>query len=168
MSLKLSSDPYFEPFLVQRSCKPYIFPLLLCDSMPLPMKPKTSLSTSHNHGKADYIGVAGSVLCLVHCLITPALALGSSLSVNHHTAGSGLDYLFILVNGLAVFFATREHRFPALRIFLWGSFALFSVSLLLEHSFAGFRILGYVGSGLLILGHLYNLIYCRSSRVSLD
>lgn len=131
--------------------------------MPFSMKPKTSLSTPHTHGKADYIGVAGSVLCLVHCLITPALALGSSLSIDHHTAGGGLDYLFILVNGLAVFFATREHRSPALRLFLWASFALFSVSLLLEHDFAGFKTLGYVGSGLLILGHLYNLIYCRTS-----
>jgi len=126
------------------------------------MKPRSSLSTPHTHGKADYIGVAGSVLCLVHCLITPALALGSSLSVNHHTAGGGLDYLFILVNGLAVFFATRNHRSPALRLFLWGSFALFSVSLLLEHDFAEFQLLGYVGSGLLIIGHLYNLIYCRT------
>lgn len=132
------------------------------------MKPKTSLSTPHTHGKADYIGVAGSVLCLVHCLITPVLALGSSLSIDHNEAGGWLDYLFILVNGLAVFFATREHRSPALRLFLWGSFALFSVSLLLEHEFAGFKILGYVGSGLLILGHLYNLIYCRTSRMSLE
>lgn len=137
--------------------------------MPLSMKIKTSLSTStpHTHGRADYIGVAGSVLCLVHCLITPALALGSSLSIDHHAAGGGLDFVFILVNGLAVFFATRDHRSPALRLFLWGSLALFSVSLLLEHNNDGFRILGYVGSGLLILGHLYNLIYCRTSRVAL-
>lgn len=127
------------------------------------MKSQSSISPSHSHGKADYIGVAGSILCLVHCLITPALALGSSLSVNHHTAGSGLDFVFILVNGLAVYFATREHRSPALRAFLWTAFAIFSVSLLLEHTYESFRVLGYVGSGLLILGHLYNLIYCRSS-----
>ena len=132
------------------------------------MKPKSSLSRPHAHGKADYIGVAGSVLCLVHCLITPALALGSSLSISHHTAGGGLDYLFIVVNGVAVFFATRDHRSFALRLFLWVSFALFSVSLLLEHNIDGFKILGYVGSGLLILGHLYNLIYCRTSRLSLE
>lgn len=132
------------------------------------MKSNFSLPKPHAHGKADYIGVAGSVLCLVHCLITPALALGSSLSINHHAAGSGLNFVFILVNGLAVYFATREHRSPALRLFLWASFALFSVSLLLEHNMAGFRILGYVASGLLIAGHLYNLIYCRASRVILE
>ncbi|WP_373513258.1 MerC domain-containing protein [Persicitalea sp.] len=125
------------------------------------MKFNPPSSTPHTHGKADYVGVTGSVLCLVHCLITPALALGSSLSVDHHAASTGLDFLFILINGLAVFFATRDHHSPALRLFLWISFALFSVSLLLGHDIAGFRILGYVGSGLLIVGHLYNLAYCR-------
>ena len=124
------------------------------------MKSDIPPTNRHAHGKADYVGVIGSVICLVHCLVTPALALGSSLSVNH-SLGANFDYLFILVNGIAVFYATREHQIPALRIFLWASFLLFSVSLLFEHTSAGFELLGYVGSCLLILGHVYNLIYCR-------
>ncbi len=126
------------------------------------MRFKLLSPTQHAHGKADYIGVAGSILCLVHCLVTPALALGSSLSVNHSVLGGSLDYVFILVNGFAVFFATREHRLPFLRVFLWSAFALFSISLLLENHSAGFKLGSYVASGLLILGHLYNLIYCRT------
>ena len=132
------------------------------------MKTDSTLHTAHSHSKADYMGMAGSILCLIHCLITPALALGSSLSVHSHAVGGifNLDYLFILVNGIAVYFATREHRIPLLRVFLWGSWLLFSVSLLLENAHPFFKIMGYVGSGLLIAGHGYNLIYCRPWRVA--
>ena len=131
------------------------------------MKTDSTVSTPHSHGKADYMGIAGSILCLIHCLVTPALALGSSLSVHSHAAGGvfNFDYLFILVNGIAVYFATREHRIPALRVFLWSSWLLFSVSLLLENSHPFFNILGYVGSALRIAGHGYNLIYRRPWRV---
>ena len=114
----------------------------------------------HSHGRADYVGIAGSVLCLVHCLVTPALALGSTFTVNSHAA-PGLDYLFILVNGLAVYFATREHKVLPLSLVLWGASGLFAVSLLLEDTVPVFRLGGYLGSVLLIGGHVYNLIYCK-------
>jgi hypothetical protein len=127
----------------------------------MPVQTKFYPPTRHAHGKADYIGVAGSVLCLIHCLVAPALALVPSLSISH-SQGAGLDYLFIVINGFAVFFATREHQIPALRMFLWASFLLFSISLLFEDHSSVFKLLGYLGSGLLILGHLYNLIYCRT------
>jgi hypothetical protein len=120
--------------------------------------------TGHAHGKADYIGIAGSVLCLLHCLFTPALALGTSLSTTHHTAFAGvinLDYFFILLNGVAVYMATRDHKLPLLRLFLWSSLLVFSVSLVLESQHVIFEIMGYAGSGLLIVGHVYNLLFCR-------
>lgn len=132
------------------------------------MKSNSSLPTQHAHGKADYLGIAGSILCLIHCLAMPALALGSTLTVEAHTHGTiaVLNYFFVLINGLAVYFATREHRVPALRAFMWFSFALFSVSLLFEHQNSAFHFLGYLGSGLLIAGHVYNLIFCKPWRFS--
>jgi uncharacterized membrane protein YvlD (DUF360 family) len=131
------------------------------------MKTNSSLPTEHFHRKADFMGIAGSILCLIHCLITPALAMGGSLTAHNHTIGGliDLDYFFIIINGIAVYFATREHRIPALRMFLWGAFLLFSVSLILENEFAAFKALGYLGSGLLIAGHVYNVLFCRPWRV---
>ncbi|TDB64036.1 MerC domain-containing protein [Arundinibacter roseus] len=128
------------------------------------MKTNSTIHTKeHTHGKADYVGIAGSVMCLIHCLITPALAIGSSYSMDHQHAAGGIsfDYFFILINGLAVYYASRDHQLPALRAFMWGAFALFSVSILLENKHVLFEILGYVGSFLLIGGHMYNLFYCR-------
>ena len=130
------------------------------------MKTDSTLHTGHSHSKADFFGIAGSVLCLIHCLITPALALGTSLTAHNHTIGGliDLDYFFIIINGAAVYFATREHRISSLRVFFWGALLLFSVSLILENYFPAFKMLGYLGSGLLIAGHVYNLIYCRPWR----
>ena len=127
------------------------------------MKNNASIPNHHAHGNADFVGIAGSVLCLIHCLLTPALALGGSLSVHQHGTGGllDLDYFFILFNGIAVFFATRDHKIPALRLFLWVAFALFSFSILLENQNPTFKLLGYFGSTLLIAGHVYNLVYCK-------
>jgi hypothetical protein len=121
------------------------------------------MKPTHAHGRADYIGIAGSILCILHCLIVPALAFSSTLAHSHHvnTGLISLDYFFILVNGLAVFYATRDHKSLSLRIFLWGALSLFAVSLIFEHQYQVFTWLGYVGSGLLIIGHLINIYICQ-------
>lgn len=116
----------------------------------------------HSHGKADYIGILGSVLCIIHCLLVPALAFGSSVATHHtHVGLLSLDYLFIIVNGVAVYYATREHRSLPIRLLLWSALMLFSVSLIFENKHAAFSWLGYAGSGLLIIGHLINLYICQ-------
>jgi hypothetical protein len=124
------------------------------------------MSKNHSHNKADLVGISGSVLCLVHCLLSPALLLGSSLANEHthHVHGDGLtqlDWIFVLINGLAVYYATKGHRSPSLRLFMWLSFSLFALSLLLENLHPFFAWAGYIGSGLLIAGHVYNLVKCK-------
>jgi hypothetical protein len=128
------------------------------------MKP----SPIHIHRRADYVGIAGSVLCLVHCLVTPALAVGTSLTAGHQVVAGflPLDYLFILINGMAVYYATRGHKHAVLRVVLWLAFGLFSLSLLLENQAPVFAWLGYLGSGLLVLGHGLNLLLCRPWQVA--
>jgi hypothetical protein len=92
------------------------------------------MKISHSHNKADYIGILGSLLCIVHCLAMPVLALGSAFGHDHHMhiGFLSLDYLFILINAAAVYFATREHRSAFVRILLWSALLLFAVSLIFE------------------------------------
>jgi hypothetical protein len=121
-----------------------------------------SMKATHSHSKADYIGILGSVLCIIHCIFVPALAFGTTMAHDHMHAGPiSLDYIFIIVNGAAVYFATKEHKSLPLNILLWGALVIFAVSLIFEASHPVFRILGYVGSCLLILGHLINLYICQ-------
>ncbi len=121
------------------------------------------MKSVHSHNKADYIGILGSALCIVHCLLVPALAFGSTVATHHeHHAGlRSLDFLFILINGVAVYYATRNHKSLPLKIFLWGALVLFSFSLLFEGKHVVFSWLGYAGSALLIIGHLINLYICQ-------
>jgi hypothetical protein len=72
-----------------------------------------------------------------------------------------LDYFFILINGIAVYYATRNHKSLPVRIILWGALVLFSTSLILEGKHVIFAWLGYAGSALLIIGHLLNLYICQ-------
>lgn len=119
---------------------------------------KSSL-TSH---KADYIGITGSVLCLIHCLITPVLLVTSTLFKDDLIRSSylSLDYVFIVVNIVAVYFATRNA--PAqIRTALWGFLALFAVCIMLEDVSEIFEYAAYVASLGLVGSHLYNIRYCR-------
>ncbi|MVM31690.1 MerC family mercury resistance protein [Spirosoma sp. HMF4905] len=115
--------------------------------------------------KADYIGITGSVLCIIHCLITPVLLLTTSLMQDSalRVGYLSLDYVFIGVNIVAVFFATRHYAPIAIKIALWGFLSLFSIALLLEETAPVFEYLAYASSAGLVITHLLNI---RQHRVS--
>ncbi len=117
------------------------------------------MKTDYTTNKADYIGIAGSVLCLIHCVATPFLLVGSALTPHHHlTIGFlSLDYLFIAVNVIAVFFATRHYAPPVIKRALWGFLLLFAASLLLEHVSGVFHYVGYLASAGLVITHIINI-----------
>ena len=115
--------------------------------------------------KADYVGITGSVLCMIHCLITPVLLLTGSLT-QHSALRVGylsLDYLFIGINILAVYSATRHYALSAIKRSLWSFLALFSVALLLEDTAPIFEYIAYAASAGLVITHALNI---RQHRLS--
>ncbi|AUD01896.1 MerC domain-containing protein [Spirosoma pollinicola] len=115
--------------------------------------------------KADYIGITGSVLCIIHCLITPVLLLTSSVFQNSalRVGYLSLDYVFIGVNIVAVYFATRHYAPHIIKRSLWGFLGLFSISLLLEDASPVFQYIAYAASAGLVITHLLNI---RQHKVS--
>ncbi|MBC3787928.1 MerC domain-containing protein [Spirosoma utsteinense] len=116
--------------------------------------------------KADYVGITGSLLCIVHCLVTPVLVMTSTL-LKHDTLRVGflsLDYLFIGINILAVRSASRHTSMP-IKTMLWTCLALFSAGLLLEDIHEGFEYLAYIASLSLVITHLANIRYCRTHHI---
>ena len=113
--------------------------------------------------KADYIGITGSVLCLIHCMAAPVLVMTSNLFRNDtlRTGFLSLDYVFIAVNIVAVYFAARSHTSSAIRIALWSFPFLFAVGLLLEGVSPVFEYLAYAASTGLVISHLINLRHHR-------
>ena len=109
--------------------------------------------------KADYIGIIGSILCLIHCLAAPVVVMTSAM-LRDDTLRAGflsLDYIFIAVNIVAVYFATRHYASTLVRTALWGFLALFTVGLLLEDVSPVFEYLAYAASLGLVTSHLVNL-----------
>ena len=109
--------------------------------------------------KADYIGITGSVLCVIHCMAAPILVMTAGFLRDDtlRIGFLGLDYVFIAVNIVAVYFATRHHTSPAIRLALWSFLALFAVSLLLENVSPLFEYTAYIASAGLVISHLINL-----------
>ncbi|GAB4026842.1 MerC domain-containing protein [Spirosoma koreense] len=117
--------------------------------------------------KADYIGITGSVLCIIHCLITPVLLMTSALFQNEQLRVGylSLDYIFIGVNIVAVYFATRHYAPLAIKRSLWGFLGLFTIALLLEDVAPAFEYLAYAASAGLVITHLFNIRQHRLSHV---
>jgi hypothetical protein len=111
------------------------------------------------NGKADYIGISGSVLCIIHCLITPVLLVSSSFLTNDtvRVGFLSLDYIFIGINILAVYFATRHFTTPVIKISLWFFLTVFAVAILLEDVSETFEYIAYAASLGLVLTHLTNI-----------
>ena len=116
--------------------------------------------------KADYVGITGSILCIIHCLITPILLVTSNV-FQHDALRVGylsLDYVFIGVNIVAVYFATRHYAAPAVRVALWSFLTVFAVAVLLEDVNSFFEYLGYAASFGLVSTHLINIRQHRQSH----
>ena len=116
--------------------------------------------------KADYVGITGSILCIIHCLVTPLLVMTSTL-LNHDTLRVGflsLDYVFIGVNIVAVWSAAR-HTSRTIAMALWCFLALFTACLLLEDIHKAFEFGAYAASLGLVITHLTNIRHCRTHHV---
>src|SRR5919202_5631597 len=96
--------------------------------------------------KADYIGITGSVLCIIHCLVTPILLMTTSLLQNDklRVGYLSLDYIFIVINIAAVYSATRHYAAPMVKKSLWGFLGLFIVAILLEDTAPIFEYMAYL------------------------
>ncbi len=108
---------------------------------------------------ADYTGAINSGLCIIHCLLTPVLVVWLG-----HQAEHALEWLFLGISLVAVFFTARHTAIPALRAGLWVAFVVFAASILLGHDWPPAEYLAYGASGVLVVLHLINLYHCRAAR----
>ncbi|MBU2928560.1 MerC domain-containing protein [Winogradskyella psychrotolerans] len=106
---------------------------------------------------ADKLGAISAILCIIHCLAVPALlSLGMGFISNPIIA-----YLFIAIAFVSIYKATNGRFLKPISIFLWLAFIGFFISMLLENQAEVFEYTMFLFSGLIILGHLYNMRYCN-------
>ena len=126
-----------------------------------------SLSFSIN---SDKIGIISSILCLFHCIITPFIFIIKACS---HTCCSqspiwwqSIDYLFLGIAFIAIFYSTRKKMKHWLRISFWLSWSLLVV-VILNESIQVLHLsnyLLYIPAFLIITLHFYNMFFCKCSN----
>jgi hypothetical protein len=115
--------------------------------------------------KSDWVGIFSSAGCILHCLAMPLLIYLSG-SALHRNEPEWLDYLFVGLAAVAVYYSVRQSHLLGIRLLLIFAWLLFSLSVILQSVFSPAGLLMYVGSVALIAGHIINLRHCRQCRIS--
>ncbi|PPK87844.1 MerC mercury resistance protein [Neolewinella xylanilytica] len=127
------------------------------------------MSVAKNLNRSDLLGAAVSGLCAIHCTLTPLFFAARPMlegRLGAHAHGSGwwasLDYIFLVLSLLAVWYSARHTKHPSLRYLLWAAWITFAVGLLLEpYELAYAKWLMYAGSITLVFAHVRNHCHCR-------
>jgi hypothetical protein len=122
--------------------------------------------------KSDFIGMSVSALCFVHCLVTPFLFVVQTCSVSASCCSSSplwwqtLDYVFLGISLIAVWFSTRKSVKQWVRIGLWVNWLVLGGVILFKEEVISytFENIIFIPAITLILLHLYNNRFCKISR----
>jgi hypothetical protein len=100
----------------------------------------------------DGLGIVNSALCIVHCLTMPVLIAAGASFLKHPLIG----WAFVILAYLAVRSAIRSRNNARTALVLVIGWAVFAVGVVLEPIHADLEALTYLGSAVLITGHLPN------------
>ena len=117
--------------------------------------------------KPDSLGALASLLCLVHCALTPFIFISQACVVSCCEESpvwwQSIDYLFLIISFFAIYKSAKTSSNRVIKKLLWffwcalcllilnKSIQLFSIS----HNFM------YSTAIFLSILHLYNLRYCQ-------
>jgi len=105
------------------------------------------------HRSGDGLGIVNSALCIVHCLAMPVLVAAGASFFQHPLIG----WAFVILAYLAVRSAIRSRNNARTALVLGIGWGVFAVGVVLEPIHADLEVLTYLGSAVLIAGHLLNL-----------
>jgi hypothetical protein len=116
-----------------------------------------SISQTRHRTWSDYLGIASSSICFVHCILPPLLML-FNIGL---TETPEFNYLFLFISFIAVFNTTRYHPHKGVVGWLWAAFCLTSLGVLFEDDLPVLEYLIYLSTLALIGGHIWNIWYAR-------
>ncbi len=115
----------------------------------------------------DTIGMFAGILCTIHCIATPLLFIAKACSTTCCSDAPVwwimIDYLFLLISFIAIYFISKSLTIKWLKISFWISWIILLFTLL-DHSFGIFILpqnFIYIPSSLIISLHFYNLKFCK-------
>ena len=122
--------------------------------------------------KSDTFGALASGLCMIHCLATPLIFVAQACSASASTASccasspswwGMLDYLFLVISIVAVYFSAKETTLVWMPAALYASWSFLAFLILNErfHMLHVDHSLVYAPALSLVVLHLYNRKYCN-------
>lgn len=111
----------------------------------------------------DKIGVISSTLCMIHCIITPFIFLAKVCSISCCSEAPVwwqiIDYLFLGISFVAVYYSTKDKSLDWLKIFFWITWFFLFITIVnhtLEIIYLNPNLI-YIPAFLIIMLHLYNM-----------
>lgn len=116
--------------------------------------------------KYDLLGIGSSILCLIHCFITPAFLASQSVLISWGNEWEYMDYLFVFLSLVAVYYASHHAHFSLIGIMLWVFYIMFLASMIFHHEYPALKYLAYASSIVLAVTHIVNITSSDSERKS--
>lgn len=116
--------------------------------------------------KPDTLGMAASILCMIHCLVTPLLFITQTSIATNEVASiwwKNIDYLLLAISFFAVYRSTQKSSNHLINYGLWVTFISLSLIIINEKMEWFFlpEIIIHIAGLILVALHIYNLNYCQ-------
>tara|TARA_B100000900_G_C20597404_1_gene723998 strand:+ start:2935 stop:3333 length:399 start_codon:yes stop_codon:yes gene_type:complete len=120
----------------------------------------------------DSVGIVAGTLCMIHCIATPFLFIAKACSsvccADTPLWWELIDYAFLIISFIAIYFITKKSTLSWIKITFWISWFLLLLTLL-NHTFMIIptsKYLIYIPASAIIILHFYNLKFCKCSTDS--
>lgn len=121
--------------------------------------------------KSDTLGAIASILCLIHCSITPIVFLTWTSTFIHTSSTNNswwylLDYIFIIISFLAILKTTKQTNKSWMKHAFWYNWLLL-LSILMNEKTEWLKLpeeLIYIPTISILLLHSYSLISSKELR----
>ena len=117
--------------------------------------------------KPDSIGAIASMLCVVHCIITPFIFIAHSCCAEGCDASpvwwKSIDFIFLTISFFSIYQSTKTTTQSGMKPILWSLWFLLSF-LIINERIELSRIpetVTYITAITLAFFHIYNLKYCQ-------
>jgi len=117
--------------------------------------------------RPDAIGAFTSLLCIVHCVVTPFVFLAQACTIDTCETSpfwwSSLDYLFLIMSLFSIYHSTQTTSNKLIKPILWSNWSLLFLLITNEklELFWLPEAITYITAFILAVVHIYNLKYCQ-------
>ena len=120
----------------------------------------------------DNVGIMAGSLCMIHCIGTPFLFIAKACSVSCCSDAplwwQLIDYFFLIISFVAIYFITKKTIPNWVKISFWISWLILLLTIL-NHTFTIVEVpkyFIYIPASAIITLHFYNIRFCKCEEDS--